>query len=175
MIRISITGPESTGKSALSRQLADYFEGVYVPEFAREYLELNGPKYTKDTVEFIAARQIELQNQEFEVGIPIVIFDTDLFVCKIWMEHVFGDCPQWINEAISLQNFELSLLMQVDLPWEDDPLREHPRERTMLFEKYHNALVQSSQSFEIIKGLGDERFKNALEKIKQHFPELFEH
>lgn len=174
MIRISVTGPESTGKSALSKRLAESFEGICVPEFAREYLELHGPKYSKETVEFISAKQIELQNKEFESAIPVVIFDTDLYVCKIWMEHVYGNCPKWLNEAVDLQKFDLTLLMQVDLPWEDDPLREHPREREMLFEKYLHLLNHSSQPFEIVMGLGEERFENALKKINMHFPGLFE-
>ncbi len=167
MIRISITGPESTGKSALSKQLAMHFGGICVPEFAREYLELNGPNYNKDTVELIAVRQLELQNQKFDTSTKVVFFDTDLLVCQIWMEHVYNECPTWIYEAISRKEFDLTLLMQVDLPWEDDPLREHPRERNLLFTKYYDALIASSQKFEIAldlffaEGLGETRAENA--------------
>ncbi|MBK7030628.1 MAG: ATP-binding protein [Bacteroidales bacterium] len=39
MLRIAITGPESTGKSWLAEQLAEYYGTVWVPEFAREFLE----------------------------------------------------------------------------------------------------------------------------------------
>ena len=40
--RIAITGPESTGKSMLAEELAAHYETVWVPEYAREYLEILG-------------------------------------------------------------------------------------------------------------------------------------
>ena len=35
---VFISGPESTGKSQLAAELAKRFNGVYVPEYAREYV-----------------------------------------------------------------------------------------------------------------------------------------
>ena len=42
IIRIAITGPESTGKSMLTAQLAKHYKAVMVAEYAREYLEKLG-------------------------------------------------------------------------------------------------------------------------------------
>jgi len=39
IIKIAIVGPESTGKSTMSKWLADYYKTIWVPEFAREYCE----------------------------------------------------------------------------------------------------------------------------------------
>jgi GTPase SAR1 family protein len=39
IIKIALFGPESTGKTTLATQLADYFETAWVPEFARDYLQ----------------------------------------------------------------------------------------------------------------------------------------
>ena len=38
-IKIVLFGPESTGKTTLSNQLARYYNSVWVPEYAREYLQ----------------------------------------------------------------------------------------------------------------------------------------
>ena len=43
-----IIGPESTGKSTLCNQLAEHYQTLWVPEYAREYLEKNGTDYTYD-------------------------------------------------------------------------------------------------------------------------------
>ncbi len=39
IIKVVINGPESTGKTTLTKQLAEYFNTEYVPEFARNYLQ----------------------------------------------------------------------------------------------------------------------------------------
>ena len=60
MLRVAIIGPESTGKSTLAQQLAEKYHGIYVPEYAREYVEqLQGRPYTYDDVCAIARHQIE--------------------------------------------------------------------------------------------------------------------
>ena len=38
-IKIVLYGPESTGKSTLAKQLAEYYKTDYVQEYAREYLQ----------------------------------------------------------------------------------------------------------------------------------------
>jgi hypothetical protein len=36
---VTVTGSECTGKTTLARDLARHFDAVWVPEFAREYLD----------------------------------------------------------------------------------------------------------------------------------------
>jgi nicotinamide riboside kinase len=48
--RIAVTGPESTGKSLLTEQLARHYNTVWVPEFARSYLEKLGRPYDEDDI-----------------------------------------------------------------------------------------------------------------------------
>ena len=43
-MRVGIIGPESTGKSTLAHELAQQFNGTYVPEYAREYIEKKGTR-----------------------------------------------------------------------------------------------------------------------------------
>ena len=45
MLRIALTGPESTGKSTLCRQLAAHYHAPCVPEYARAYLAGRRPPY----------------------------------------------------------------------------------------------------------------------------------
>ena len=48
MKKIVTIGPESTGKSTLCEQLAQHYDSMWCPEFAREYLLTNGKNYDYD-------------------------------------------------------------------------------------------------------------------------------
>ena len=61
--KIVIIGPESTGKSTLCRQLADHFQTLWVPEYAREYLTEHGTNYNFDDLLVIAKGQIALEEE----------------------------------------------------------------------------------------------------------------
>jgi nicotinamide riboside kinase len=54
VLRVSLTGPESTGKSTLAAQLAAHYGTTFAPEFAREYLADSGPHYSPKDLEEIA-------------------------------------------------------------------------------------------------------------------------
>ncbi|HOZ29944.1 MAG TPA: ATP-binding protein [Bacteroidales bacterium] len=166
--KIVLIGPESTGKSTLTKQLAEYFSVPYVSEIAREYiLNLNIPYTYKDVIR-IAELQIETENKILNLNHDLVFFDTDLIVTKVWLMHCYGKFPHWIDEAIIKTPADLHLLCYYDLLWKPDPLRENPNIRPELFEKYKREITQFGFKFSIIKGFGDERFENA-KKVVQKF------
>ena len=165
MLRVAITGPESTGKTTLSRQLAAHYRTSWVPEYARAYLEANGPGYTLPDLEAIARGQLAAEAQaaaEARAQGHVVLFaDTDLLVIKVWAEHAFDHCPAWILARLQQQRYELVLLPNVDLPWEPDPLREHPHLRQHFFQVYHQALQDLNANFTVISGTANQRFEQA--------------
>jgi NadR type nicotinamide-nucleotide adenylyltransferase len=165
MLCVAITGPESTGKTTLSRQLAAHYRTSWVPEYARAYLEENGAEYTLADLEAIARGQLQQEAQvvaEAQTqGHPVVFTDTDLLVIKVWAEHAFGHCPAWILERLQQQHYDLVLLPNIDLPWEPDPLREHPHLRQHFFEVYHQALQDLQVNFAVISGTSEARFEQA--------------
>ncbi|RLD81558.1 MAG: ATPase, partial [Bacteroidetes bacterium] len=64
--RIIITGPESTGKSTLSKQLANYYQTIYLPEYARTYIENLNRHYNYNDLVKIAKMQIKLEKEFYE-------------------------------------------------------------------------------------------------------------
>ena len=162
MLRIVITGPESTGKSELARQLADYYQTIFVPEFAREYLSKLGRSYVFEDIAMIAKGQLELEGSLAEKVEEILFCDTDLLVMKIWSIFKYGKCDPWIEEKVKSHRYDLYLLCDIDLPWVEDPLREHPGKREELFELYLKDLQQLDVEFAIISGTGGERTENAI-------------
>ena len=91
----------------------------------------------------------------------MVFCDSDLLVIKIWAEHAFGTCPEWILRRIDQQHYDLVLLMGVDLPWQPDPLREHPHLRQQFYDLYQRELRDQMSNFAEISGDEDRRFAQA--------------
>ena len=168
MIKIAVTGPESTGKSTLAKDLAKYFKINAVPEYAREYLKNFAGDYTIDDVITIAEGQQKLISEREMQNPNILIADTELIVCKIWTEYVYNTTPDFIEKALSKQKFDFYLLCDIDLPWTYDPLRENPNldERKDLFQRYKSQLDKMKAPYGIVSGSGETRFQNALNHIK---------
>ena len=170
MFKIAITGPESTGKSTLAEKLAHHYKTDFIPEYSRTYLENFAGQYTEDDVVEIAKGQYNLILEEEKKSSKILIADTEIVVCKIWVEYVFKHSNKVIDEILKQQNFDLYLLCDIDLPWVYDPLRENPDidERKELFEIYRNTLEQMKVPFEIVSGDNEVRVNNAIKVIEKY-------
>jgi NadR type nicotinamide-nucleotide adenylyltransferase len=165
--RIAITGPESTGKSWLSENLAYKFKCSWVPEYARIYLEKLDRPYTYDDILEIAKGQIAGESSALLKSDRILFSDTECLVTKIWCDVKYGKCHEWILRQLSENPHDLYLLCDTDLPWEPDPLREHPHRRKFLFDLYADELIKRKLPFKVISGTGDARLKSAAEAINK--------
>ena len=161
MLRVSLTGPESTGKSTLAARLAAHYSTSFAPEYAREYLAESGRHYTPEDLEEIARGQLMAEAAAEARAQRIVFCDSDLLVIKIWAEHAFAACPEWILQRIDQQQYDLVLLMGVDLPWQPDPLREHPHLRQHFYDLYKRELSERMSNFAEVSGDADRRFDQA--------------
>ena len=166
LIKVAITGPESVGKSTLAQQLAEHFNGRFVSEYARDYVENLNRKYTFDDVEIIAREQCK-QYKELDSfsNIPYVFFDTFLIITKIWFDYVWNKHPNWLDEAIKENKMDLYLLCYPDLKWMPDGARENESIRMELFELYRKELEAYNFKYQIVKGEGEQRVKNAINII----------
>lgn len=168
--RIVILGPESTGKSELTLNLAEYFEAPYVPEYAREFLTLHGTAYSYDDLLTIAKGQVALEEKvlgEFPEK-PLVFIDTDMHVMKVWCEFVFNKCHTYILDQLKTRQYDLFLLCNVDLPWTRDELREYPdlETRQKLYDIYRETMESEKLPWVDISGNYAERLDKAIAAVK---------
>lgn len=173
MKKVVIIGPESTGKSTLSEQLAGYYNTSWVPEYAREYLLEHGTNYTFDDLLTIAKGQVALEERYIEKAkdAKLLFIDTDQYVMKVWAEFVFGKSHQWILDQITKRKYDLYLLCNIDLPWVQDVLREYPDPgpREELFNIYKNIMLNQPVPWVEIAGNYDERFRKAIKAVSDLF------
>lgn len=167
MMRLAVTGPESSGKTQLAMELSRRLAIPWVPEYAREYLEHLGRDYTFDDVTKIARAQWQAVENTLLVH-EAMIADTELLVTAIWQEVRFSQVDPWINDNIKNQPFDLYLLCAPDIPWEFDPLREHPEMREALFLIYQERLRLLELPFVVVDGMGESRYQKALNGIARH-------
>ncbi len=167
VVKIAITGPESTGKSMISEQLADHYHTVWVNEYARFYLKkVDRPYHFHDILE-IAKGQKSSEEVMVRLANRVLFSDTELLVTKIWCEVKYGKCHEWISQNFENQHYDLYLLMFPDIPWLYDPMREHPDKRDWLFELYHENLIKKQANYRIVNGLGEVRLKNAISFVDE--------
>jgi nicotinamide riboside kinase len=165
IVKIVITGAESTGKSVLSEALAKHFNALLIPELARSYIENLGRHYSYNDVKIIARLQIE-KEKNIPNQTKLVFFDTWLIITKVWFEFVYGKSPDWLHEYIIKSSISLFLLCDIDIPWISDPVRENGGEtRKILQDIYKNELVKYGFNYQIVTGSGAIRTQNAIDLV----------
>lgn len=168
--KIVVIGSESTGKSTLSAGLAGALDTVWVEEYARDYLLQLGRPYEEHDLLKIAKGQLALEDEKLKQANEYLICDTDLNVIKVWAEASYGRCDDWVLEQIKQRKYDAYILTDIDMPWVDDPLREHPlpHERQYFFDLYKAIVEQSGVPFVIASGGENERLQKALSFITTH-------
>lgn len=172
IVKVVLFGPESTGKTTLSEQLARHYNTVWVPEYAREYLQdkWNNERKTCEPHDLlpIAEGQMKLENHLTRKASEVLICDTDLMETKVYSEaYYLGYCDP-ILEKYALENtYDLYFLTYIDIPWEKDDLRDKPDERERMFLYFKDTLEKYHRNFVILKGDKKTRLATAVNYINQ--------
>jgi HTH-type transcriptional regulator, transcriptional repressor of NAD biosynthesis genes len=172
IVKVVLFGPESSGKTTLSQQLARYYNTVWVPEFARDYLQekWNNERKTCEMSDFIpiAIGQMELENKLATKADKVLICDTDLLETKVYSEEFYdGFVDDKLEEAALKNSYDLYLLTYIDTPWEKDDLRDRPEQRLEMFTAFENALIQNKRPYILLKGDKKTRLFTATEAINK--------
>jgi NadR type nicotinamide-nucleotide adenylyltransferase len=167
--KIAVVGPESTGKSTISIQLAEHYNTVWVPEYAREYCSaLTNPCTWQDEINMFRG-QLALEEKLVPQANNILICDTTIITVKIWSDYMFGRSPQEVIDELPKHPYDLYLLMNIDLPWQEDPLRDFPDMREHFMDVWHRELKALDAEYHLISGTNGDRLKNAIEMIDEVF------
>ena len=165
VIRVVLTGSESTGKTTLAEQLARHYGAELVPEFVRAYAEQHG-----GVIEFsdhgpIARGQMALEDEHLARAGNLVVQDTDLLSTVVYCKHYFGTCPPWIEEAAAARRPDLYLLCEIDLDWIADGVRDRGHMRDEMQQLIRDAVLASGAATAIVTGIDNERLERAVDAI----------
>ncbi|MCI2228732.1 ATP-binding protein [Polaribacter sp. MSW13] len=176
ILKVVLFGPESTGKTTLSRQLARYYNTVWAPEFAREYLQnkWNNERKTceKEDLIPIAVGQMKLENKLAKKADKVLICDTDLLETKVYSEEYYGGfVDENLNKGANQNQYDLYLLTYIDTPWEEDDLRDRPELRLEMFLAFEKALKTHHKNYILLKGDKETRLEEATKAIDKMIAE----
>lgn len=167
-LKIAVVGPESTGKSEMAQRLAAEWNTLYVPEYSRYYCEGLNREYTLQDEMNIFYGQLALEDSLMSVlRRPLIICDTCFLTVKVWSDHLFGFTPERVLEERLVRKYDFYLLMDIDLPWVDDPLRDFPDKREYFLEVWKKELAGVSGRYSLISGLGEARFRSGIEAVRE--------
>lgn len=150
--KISITGPESSGKTTLARQLALAYDCPIVPEYARLYLDGGHTISNSRDILHLAKMQIASEQESWNNRSKAMICDTDILVLYIWCKEKYYPVPSALEALLHHHTYDITLLCAPDIPWEADRWRENPLDRGRLFNHYLTVLKTLKRPFAIIEG-----------------------
>jgi len=170
IVKVVIFGPESTGKTTISQQLARHYNTVWVAEYAREYLQdkWNNTRKTceNDDLIPIAEGQIRLENDLAKRADKVLICDTDLLETKVYSQEYYGGfVDPKLDEAAKENHYDLYLLTYIDTPWEADDLRDRPELRKEMFDAFEKSLIDHNKNYILLKGTKQTRLNTAIQAI----------
>ena len=164
-VRVCVVGAESSGTTTLARALAEHYGTVWVPEYARGYIDARGGHFDYEDIARIAFGQAETEEALARQANRLLICDTDLVTTTIYSEHYFGRCPHIVQRLADERRYDLVLLLDIDLPWAADPQRDLPHRRAEFRDRFLHETISRRLPYVVIRGQGQTRLAAAIAAV----------
>ena len=174
---ITLTGPESTGKSTLAAQLGRRFGVPVSAEGARHYVDARlaaaePATLSYETVGPIAREQLALEEaaerEAARLGVPLVVRDTDLVSTVAYARQLYGAAPTWVEAAARARRATRYLLCDIDVPFVADAVRRDAAEdRAAIRRRFVTTLREMGCRWTRLAGGWAERERAAEQAVEQ--------
>lgn len=155
--RIAIVGPESSGKTTLASELAKRFRtnfevpSTFYGEYARSYLKYHGPDVKPEMMIDILKGNLAGYNNSRNNPAVFNFFDTDSLTTKIWFDFFNGKSTSLADEFINKEKYDLTIMVNDNIPFEPDPLRYGGDKRQLSLEHFVNIYKKYGREFIVLE------------------------
>ena len=164
--RVCVFGPESTGKSTLAADLAARFGTTHVAEWARTWLDPRGGQCEAADIPIIALGQRAAEDALARQANRVLFCDTDALTTTLWSDWLFGGCPEEVRQEARQRRYDLTLLLDIDVPWVDDSQRFLRDQRAEFFARCEAALRAHHRPTIVIRGDWEARLNTAVHAVE---------
>ncbi|MBT1686739.1 AAA family ATPase [Dawidia soli] len=164
--KICIYGPESTGKSTLTQRLAAHYQTEFVPEVARELITSND--FTADDIVRIGHAQHARIEQKLQTANKLLFCDTDVITTQLYSRHYLNIVPEVLYDLERQMTYDRYFLLDIDVPWVADDLRDLGHMREKMFTLFRRALEQRNIPYILVGGTYTERettIRNEIDRL----------
>lgn len=174
--KIVVVGGESTGKTTLTKALAEAHGTVWVPEYARTAIEEDQKCDLSTFRKIINGQSSLLKSMLPHAQNGLIFCDTDLMATEVWLQKMYPDSHTQMNQelyrSILEQRADLYVLTNNDIEWEKDNVRFYPddKERQWFMETFEERLKKMDVPYvKLTTRSLEERLAEVDEKIKGVF------
>ena len=171
--KVLIIGLESSGKSVMTVNLANYYNTNYIEEAGRELSEKSGTDTMMLNADFTEILLVQKMNEikAVENSNKVLFCDTDCLITQFYLRFLEGDEENIkLADAIdAINSYDLILFLAPDVKWVQDGDRSEeirdnrPVYREMLATIYHS----HGKNFEYIEGDYLTKFNKCVELVNK--------
>lgn len=162
ILKFAMFGPESTGKMALAKRLAEHFETVWATEFGSDYLlkklDKTGQICEPEDLLPIAIGQTKLENDALLTANKFLFCIANLLTIKVFSEEHYNFCDPVLEKAARKHKYDLFFLTDFD-----DACQKESKTKITAFK---NALIENEKPFITLSGDDNSRFEDAKKAIE---------
>lgn len=162
---ICLYGPESVGKTTTGLQLAAHYQTQFVQEVARDMVFDN--QFTVFDIIRIGHAQTNAVLEAAKTANKLLICDTDLITTQLYSQLYLNEVPLILYELEKQVHYDLYVLLDIDVPWVADGLRDLGHRRQEMFDLFKAALDDRQIPYVRVCGDWPTRWQTILEAIEE--------
>jgi len=160
---VVLLGAPSTGKSTLTRALAEAYDTEFMPEYGREYWEKHqiNRRLSMTQLEEIALGHLTREDAAILKANRYLFTDTNALTTRLFSAYYHGKSTPVLNELASAcaERYDIIFVCDTDIPYDDTWDRSGDANRLEFQKEVLEDLNNRGLSYHMLKGSIEERKK----------------